>query len=139
MAFKLILKMATGTVLLALLVDVSPAFASDVAAPDRCGLKAAVWGDYSFSQYEFDDGVNGESEGHGPSVTGAGLLTCGAWNIQLDAGLGASFAEEENADSQSLGASAGAKMFWRDRALGAAGAFVSYDFTHFEEEDPFEQ
>ncbi len=113
----------------------SGALAADAGAADDCGLKAAVWGGYSYSELKVDEFPDDGFNAHGPMAVAAGLLSCGTWNAQVDLEGSATFNESEP-EGKILSGGATGKLFWRDTDIGAVGALAGYDFSSLDYEDP---
>src|SRR5689334_5585492 len=126
------LKLSASTVALALLVAgaVSSVQAADVVADEGCTLSGAVGIGYMYDWQtnKFDAGgenADGDVDWSTPFGEGAGLVTCGGFNVQADfayynhqgdaGSLGKIDIDDVDADNSHIGGA----LFWRDPSYAA--------------------
>lgn len=133
-------KLSASAAALALLVAgaVSSAQAADVVADEGCTLSGAVGVGYMYNWQNTDFDFGGPANGDGdvdwntPFGEGAGLVTCGGFNVQADfayynhqgdaGNLGKIDLDDVDADNSHIGGA----MFWRDPSYAAAGISASW-------------
>jgi hypothetical protein len=144
------LKLSVSAAALALLVTAgagsSSVKAADVVEEPGCTLSGSVMAGYMFDWQDFSDDVSihrgGESEDlaskdgdvdwNTPFGEGAGLVTCGGFNIQADVAYYAHSADidSEDTDLDQTNTHIGGAIFYRDPASwagGVSGSWISQD------------
>ncbi len=114
----------------------APARAADVVEPGGCMLSGSVMAGYMFDwQDSFFDGQNESEDEHGldvewdtPFGEGAGLVTCGGFNMQADVAYYAHSADLalDDEDLDQTNTHLGGAVFFRDPASWAAGVGASW-------------
>lgn len=135
------LKLSASAAALALLVvgGISAAQAADIAVADEgCTLSGVVGIGYMYdwqtSKFDFgpSEDFDGDVDWNTPFGEGAGLVTCGGFNVQADfayynhqgdaGNLGKINLDDYDADNSHLGGA----LFWRDPSYAAAGVSASW-------------
>ena len=135
------LKLSVCAAALALMVSLgsaSPLRAADVV-DEGCTLSGSVTAGYMFNSQDFDldeGGSGGEdvsfsTDWNTPFGEGAGLVTCGAFNVQADVAYYAHSADvdEEDFDLDQTNTHIGGALFWRDPSFAALRHRSLVDFA----------
>jgi hypothetical protein len=139
------LKLSASAAALALLVTAgvgSSVKAADVVAEPGCTLSGSVMAGYMFDWQDFNDDFSVNDEGETEDIAnkdadtdwqtpfgeGAGLVTCGAFNIQADVAYYAHSADldDEDVDFDQTNTHIGGAIFYRDPASWAGGLSASW-------------
>jgi hypothetical protein len=133
------LKLSASAAALTLLLTAGAASsvkAADVVAEPGCTLSGSVMAGYMYNwqdfREEFDpqefDNKDSDVDWQTPFGEGAGLVTCGAFNIQADVSYYAHSADidNEDADFDQTNTHIGGALFYRDPASWAGGLSASW-------------
>jgi hypothetical protein len=132
------LKLSSSAAVVAVLISagaVTSAKAADVAADPGCTLSGSVMAGYMFdsqnSDFDFDNGEDfdgKDTDWNTPFGEGAGLVTCGAFNIQADVAYYAHSADvdEDDIDVDQTNTHIGGAVFYRDPSSWAGGLQASW-------------
>ena len=134
------LKLTVSAAALALLVTGGAASvrAADVVAEPGCTLSGSVMAGYMFDWQDFStdvdiqgeniEGKDGDVDWQTPFGEGAGLVTCGGFNVQTDVAYYAHSADidNEDVDFDQTNTHIGGAVFYRDPASWAGGVSASW-------------
>ncbi|MGE4251598.1 MAG: hypothetical protein AB7F09_19590 [Parvibaculaceae bacterium] len=139
---KTSLKLSASAAALALLVTVGAAStrAADIVEDPGCTLSGSVMAGYMFnwqdvstdiSNKEFSDGKDGDVDWDTPFGEGAGLVTCGGFNVQADIAYYAHSADvdgisDKDFDIDQTNSHIGGALFYRDPMSWAGGVGASW-------------
>jgi hypothetical protein len=132
------LKLTVSAAAMALLISGATATvkAADVVAEPGCTLSGSVTAGYMFNWQDFKedfdpqvfDAKDSDVDWQTPFGEGAGLVTCGGFNIQADVSYYAHSADidNEDADFDQTNTHIGGAVFFRDPASWAGGVSASW-------------